>query len=147
VPVNKAQVVARVARETGLTQADVARALDAFLDTVVRALRKGEPVKLVDFGTFLVTRRRSRPGHNPRTGQPMRIAGRRWPRFSAGKGLRQAVAERRPRGGAAARLDEPAPPPEKPARSRTATAPAPATPPPEGAPAPARPSKARPTES
>ena len=96
---NKAQVVARVARETGLTRADVLRVLDAFLDTVVRALRKGEPVKLVDFGTFLVTRRRSRPGHNPHTGQPMRITGRRWPRFSAGKGLRQAVAERRPRPG------------------------------------------------
>jgi DNA-binding protein HU-beta len=140
---NKAQIVARVARETGLTQADVLRVLDALLDTVVRALRKGEPVKLVDFGTFLVTRRRSRPGHNPRTGQPMRIAGRRWPRFSAGKGLRQAVAERRPRGGAAASLDEPAPPPARPARSRTATVQTPGA---EGAPAPARPSGARPAE-
>jgi DNA-binding protein HU-beta len=94
---NKAQVVARVARDTGLSRADVLRVLDAFLDAVVRTLRKGEAVKLVDFGTFLVTRRRSRPGHNPRTGQPMRIPARRWPRFSAGKGLRQAVAERRPR--------------------------------------------------
>jgi DNA-binding protein HU-beta len=138
---NKAQVVARVARETGLTQADVLRVLDTLLDTVVRALRKGEPVKLVDFGTFLVTRRRSRPGHNPRTGLPMRIAGRRWPRFSAGKGLRQAVAERRPRGGAAASLDEPAPPVPKPSRSRAAAAPpAPAA----EDPAPARPAKARP---
>jgi DNA-binding protein HU-beta len=97
VHMNKEQVVARVARETGLTRADVLRVLDAFLGAVVRSLRKGEAVKLVDFGTFLVTRRRSRAGHNPRTGQPMRIPGRRWPRFSAGKGLRLAVAERRPR--------------------------------------------------
>ena len=108
---NKAQVVARVARETGLTRADVRRVFDAFLDTVVRALRKGEPVKLVDFGTFLVTRRRSRPGHNPHTGQPMRITGRRWPRFSAGKGLRQAVAEPRPRGRASAAATDTAEPP------------------------------------
>jgi DNA-binding protein HU-beta len=108
---NKAQVVARVAKETGLTRADVRRVFDAFLDTVVRALRKGEPVKLVDFGTFLVTRRRSRPGHNPHTGQPMRITGRRWPRFSAGKGLRQAVAEPRPRGRASAAATDTAEPP------------------------------------
>ena len=116
---NKAQVVARVARETGLTRADVLRVLDAFLDTVVRALRKGEPVKLVDFGTFLVTRRRSRPGHNPHTGQPMRITGRRWPRFSAGKGLRQAVAERRARAGTPAEAGE-IPAPTRPPRSRLA---------------------------
>lgn len=94
---NKAKVVARVARDTGLTKAEVSRVLDAFLEAVTRSLHKGEAVKLVDFGTFQVTRRRARLGHNPHTGQPMRIAGRRWPRFSPGKALRQAVAERRPR--------------------------------------------------
>lgn len=98
---NKEKVVARVARDTGITKADVTRVLDAFLQTVTRSLHKGEAVKLVDFGTFQVTRRRARPGHNPHTGQPMRIAGRRWPRFSPGKALRQAVAERRPRAPAA----------------------------------------------
>jgi DNA-binding protein HU-beta len=140
---NKAQLVARVARESGLTRADVLRVLDTVLATVVRALRKGEPVKIVDFGTFLVTRRRSRPGHNPHTGQPMRIVGRRWPRFSAGKGLRQAVAERRPRGGASASADEPAQPPARSPRSRPAVAAAAG--PPES-PAPARPSKNRPAD-
>lgn len=59
-------------------------------------------MKIVDFGTFQVTRRRTRPGHNPHTGQPMKIAGRRWPRFAAGRGLRRAVAEGRPRGAAPA---------------------------------------------
>ena len=98
---NKADLVSRVARETGLTKADVLRVLDTVIGTVARSLRKGEKVTLVDFGTFLVSRRRARVGHNPHTGQPMRIAGRRWPRFSAGKGLRQAVAERRPRATAA----------------------------------------------
>ncbi|MFN8093604.1 MAG: HU family DNA-binding protein [Vicinamibacteria bacterium] len=110
---NKAQVVARVARETGLTRADVLRVLDGFLETIVRALRKGEAVKIVDFGTFQVTRRRTRPGHNPHTGQPMKIAGRRWPRFAAGKGLRRAVAEGRPRGGAPAAAGPPAAPAAK----------------------------------
>jgi nucleoid DNA-binding protein len=89
--VNKAELVARVARETGLTKADVLRVLDAVLEQVARSLKKGEPVKLVDFGTFLVIRRKPRAAHNPATGQPMRVPGRRWPRFAAGKGLRKLV--------------------------------------------------------
>ncbi len=88
---NKAELVARIARETGLTKADVLRVLDAFLDGIARSLRRGERVTLVDFGTFLVTRRKARPGHNPYTGQAMRIAARKWPRFAAGKALRKLV--------------------------------------------------------
>lgn len=88
---NKAELVARVARDTGRTKTDVLRVLDAVLDQVARSLRRGEKVTLVDFGTFLVTRRRARPGFNPRTGEPMRITARRWPRFAAGKGLRESV--------------------------------------------------------
>jgi nucleoid DNA-binding protein len=88
---NKAQLVARVARDTGLTKADVLRVLDGILEQVSRSLKKGDSVKLVDFGTFLVTRRKPRAAHNPATGQPMRVPGRRWPRFSAGKGLRKLV--------------------------------------------------------
>lgn len=88
---NKGELVARVARDAGLTKADALRALDAVLDNVARSLKRGEKVTLVDFGTFLVTRRRARPGHNPHTGQAMRIAGRKWPRFAAGKALRRLV--------------------------------------------------------
>ncbi len=88
---NKAELVARVARETGFTKADVLRMLDATLDAVTRSLRTGERVTLVHFGTGLVTRRRARPGHNPHTGQAMRIAARKWPRFAAGKALRKQV--------------------------------------------------------
>ena len=88
---NKAELVARVARDTGLTKADVLRALDGVLEQVARCLKKGEPVKLVDFGTFLVIRRKPRAAHNPATGQPMRVPGRRWPRFAAGKGLKKLV--------------------------------------------------------
>jgi len=91
---NKAELVARVARDTGLTKADVRRALDGVLDQIGRSLRKGEPVKLVDFGTFLVSRRRARAAHNPHTGEAMKVPARRWPRFAAGRGLKALVRER-----------------------------------------------------
>jgi len=88
---NKADLVKRVARDTGLTKADVLRVLDAVLAQVTRALRRGDEVKLVDFGTFLVGRRRARAAHNPYTGTPMRVPARRWPRFSPGKKLRGLI--------------------------------------------------------
>ena len=88
---NKAQLVARVARDKGLTKADVLRALDGFLDQVARSLKRGEAVKLVDFGTFLVSRRRARAAHNPHTGQAMKVPARRWPRFAPGKALKKLV--------------------------------------------------------
>jgi len=96
---NKAELVARVARDTGLTKADVLRALDGVLDQVARSLKKGEPVKLVDFGTFLVSRRRARAAHNPHTGEAMRVPARRWPRFAPGKALKALVRERPERAG------------------------------------------------
>jgi DNA-binding protein HU-beta len=68
------------------------------LDTVGRSLRKGETVKLVDFGTFLVSRRKPRAAHNPHTGEAMKVPARRWPRFAAGKGLKALVRERRAAG-------------------------------------------------
>ncbi|HXK11692.1 MAG TPA: HU family DNA-binding protein [Vicinamibacteria bacterium] len=88
---NKAQLVARVARDTGLTKADVLRALDGFVEQVARSLKRGEAVKLVDFGTFLVSRRRARAAHNPHTGEAMRVPARRWPRFAPGKALKKVV--------------------------------------------------------
>jgi nucleoid DNA-binding protein len=96
---NKAELVARVARDTGLTKADVLRALDGVLEQVARSLKKGEPVKLVDFGTFLVSRRRARAAHNPHTGEAMRVPARRWPRFAPGKALKATVRERPERAG------------------------------------------------
>lgn len=95
---NKAELVARVARETGLARVEVVRVLDAVLETVGRTLKRGEPVKLVDFGTFRVTRRRARAAYDPHAGQPMRVPARRWPAFSAGKGLKAIVRERPERG-------------------------------------------------
>jgi len=88
---NKAQLVARIAKDTGLTKADTTRMLDAFLDVVTRTLRKGEKATLVGFGVFGVAKRRARTGRNPRTGAPIRIPARRLPRFIPGKALKAAV--------------------------------------------------------
>jgi len=88
---NRADVVGRVARDSGLTKADVDRVLGSLIENVSRSLKKGERVKLVGFGTFDVARRRARSVLNPRTGVPIRIPARRMPRFTPGKELRKLV--------------------------------------------------------
>jgi DNA-binding protein HU-beta len=88
---NKGELVARVAKDSGLTKADAGRALDAALDNVTKALKKGEKVTLVGFGTFGGSRRRARAGRNPQTGTPIKISARRVPKFTAGKELKDAV--------------------------------------------------------
>jgi DNA-binding protein HU-beta len=89
---NKAQIVARMAKDSGLTKADALRALDAFLENVTRSLKKGEKVTLVGFGTFVVGRRRARAGRNPQTGAPIKIPARRVPRFVVGKNLKDTIS-------------------------------------------------------
>jgi DNA-binding protein HU-beta len=88
---NRAEVVGRVAKDSGLTKADVDRVLGALIENVSRSLKKGEKVKLVGFGTFDVARRRARSVLNPRTGAAIRIPARRMPRFTPGKDLRRLV--------------------------------------------------------
>ncbi|HEY7510980.1 MAG TPA: HU family DNA-binding protein [Vicinamibacteria bacterium] len=88
---NRAEIVARMARDCGLTKADADRALGAFLDNVSRSLKRGEKVKLVGFGVFDVYRRKPRLGRDPYTGAPIKIPGRRVARFTAGKELKAAV--------------------------------------------------------
>jgi DNA-binding protein HU-beta len=88
---NKAEMIERIARETGLTKADSLRAVDAFLDNVTKALKKGDKVTLVGFGTFQAGRRQARSGRNPQTGAPIKIAARRVPKFAPGKELKDQV--------------------------------------------------------
>jgi DNA-binding protein HU-beta len=88
---NRAEVVGRVARDSGLTKADVDRVLGSLIENVSRSLKKGEKVKLVGFGTFDVARRRARSVLNPRTGAAIRIPARRMPRFTPGKELKRLV--------------------------------------------------------
>lgn len=88
---NKAELVARMSKDSGLTKADALRALDAFLDNVTEVLKKGRKVKLVGFGNFDTARRKARSGRNPQTGALLRIPARRKARFTAGKELKDAV--------------------------------------------------------
>lgn len=88
---NKAEIIARIARDAGLTKSDALKAVDALVDNVTKALKKGDKVTLVGFGTFAVSRRKARAGRNPQTGEPLRIPARRAPRFAAGKDLKEAV--------------------------------------------------------
>jgi DNA-binding protein HU-beta len=88
---NKAELIERVARDTGLTKADSLRVIDALLDNVTKSLRKGEKVTLVGFGSFQTARRKARTGRNPQTGTPIKIAARRVPKFVPGKELKEEV--------------------------------------------------------
>ncbi len=89
---NKEELVERIAQATGLSKKDANAALDAALDAIKTALRRGEKVTLVGFGTFQVRERKAREGRNPQTGEKIRIPARKVPAFSAGKELRTAVA-------------------------------------------------------
>jgi DNA-binding protein HU-beta len=87
----KAELVGRISKQSGLTKADSERALNAFVDTVKKTLKKGEAVSLVGFGTFTVTKRKARKGTNPQTGKGLKIPAARVPKFKPGKGLKDAV--------------------------------------------------------
>ncbi len=88
---NKTELVASIASESGLTKADAARALEATVSTITKALKGGDPVAIIGFGTFKVADRAARTGRNPQTGAEMQIPAARVPKFSAGKGLKEAV--------------------------------------------------------
>jgi len=89
--VNKNDLVAALADYAELSKADAARALDGVFDLITKALKKGDEVRLVGFGTFLVTRRAASDGRNPRTGEKIRIPASKQPKFRAGKGLKEAL--------------------------------------------------------
>ena len=74
-----------------MTKADATRALEATVDTIKQALKNGDSVALVGFGTFSVGKRAARTGRNPRTGQEIKIKAAKVPKFSAGKGLKDVL--------------------------------------------------------
>lgn len=88
---NKADFIGAVADASDLSKADAGRAIDAMIDVVKKALRKGDTVSLVGFGTFTVRKRAARTGRNPRTGQTIKIKASKNPTFKAGKALKDAV--------------------------------------------------------
>ncbi len=88
---SKQQLVEMIAEKAGLTKADAARALDATMESISEALKKGEKVSLVGFGTFATSERPAREGRNPRTGETVKIAARTAVTFKAGSKLKEAV--------------------------------------------------------
>ena len=92
---NKSQLIDAVASDSGLTKTDSARAIDSLLDTVTRALRKGDEVNITGFGKFSVIKRSARQGVNPRTGERVQISASKAPKFAAGASLKQAVSPKR----------------------------------------------------
>lgn len=88
---NKSELIDAIASAADLTKADAGRALDAVLDTVTNALKSGDQVTLVGFGTFLVKERAARTGRNPQTGKEIEIAASKVPSFKPGKAIKDAV--------------------------------------------------------
>ena len=88
---NKNDVVEHVANEAGLSKADATRAVDAFTGAISNALKSGDSVALVGFGTFEVRSRSARTGRNPQTGGTLEIPASKAPAFKPGKALKDAV--------------------------------------------------------
>ncbi len=89
--VNKSQLVDQIATDADISKAAAGRALDSFIDAVTSALKDGDSVALVGFGTFSVRERAARTGRNPQTGESIEIAAANIPSFKAGKALKDAV--------------------------------------------------------
>ena len=87
----KEDLIEKVASGVGLSKADASRVLNTMLDSIKAALKKGQKVTLVGFGSFSVSKRKARKGRNPRTGEVISIKATKVPRFSAGKTLKDSV--------------------------------------------------------
>ena len=88
---NKAEFVSAVADDAELSKADAGRAVDAMIGVITKALKKGDTITLVGFGTFSVRKRAARQGRNPQTGDTIKIKASKNPAFKAGKALKDAV--------------------------------------------------------
>jgi len=88
---NKTEFVASVAKAAGTTKAEVSKVLAAQIAVITKALKKGETVQIIGFGSYSVAKRAARKGRNPATGKEIKIPASRAPKFKAGKALRDAV--------------------------------------------------------
>ncbi len=87
----KAELVEKIAADSGLTKTDSEKALNAFISSVTNALQSGDSVTLVGFGTFSVSKRAAREGRNPQTGETLHIDEKTVPKFKPGANLKAAV--------------------------------------------------------
>ena len=88
---NKAELIAAVAAQTGETKKSAEATINAFVDTVTKSLKKGDKVQLVGFGSFEVRKRAARKGRNPQTKEEIKIPASKAPVFKAGKALKDVV--------------------------------------------------------
>ena len=88
---NKNDLISKVADSSGLSKADANNAVDAVIESIIGAMKSGDDVRLVGFGTFSVANRKASEGRNPRTGEKINIPATRQPKFKAGKGLKEAL--------------------------------------------------------
>ncbi len=88
---NKSELIEAIAQEADISKAAAGKALDGMMNAVTEALKKGDTVTLVGFGTFYVGERAARQGRNPKTGEPLTIAAAKTPKFRAGKALKDAL--------------------------------------------------------
>ena len=88
---NKNDLVVAVAEKADLSRVDAGKAVDGVFGAIEGALKSGDEVRLIGFGTFSVAERAASQGRNPRTGEPIQIKASKQPKFKAGKGLKDAV--------------------------------------------------------
>jgi DNA-binding protein HU-beta len=88
---NKEDLIEALTSSAGLTKADAGRVVDSVIDTITKALSKGEEVRLAGFGAFVVTKRAASTGRNPRTGETIQIPASKNPKFRAAKALKDTL--------------------------------------------------------
>ncbi len=88
---NKDDLIRKIASSIGVSKTDAAKSVDAIFSTITSTLKSGNEVRLVGFGTFLVTNRAATTGRNPRTGESIQIPAKKVPKFRAGKALKQSI--------------------------------------------------------
>jgi DNA-binding protein HU-beta len=87
----KTDLIEKMAKDAEISKAAAAKALDSFIDGVKKTVKKGDKVSMVGFGTFSIAKRAARKGRNPRTGETIKIKASKTPKFTAGKGFKDAV--------------------------------------------------------
>ena len=92
---NKQELIGQVADVSGLAKGDATKAVEAVFDVITTALKKGDEVRLVGFGTFSVSKRKASTGRNPRTGEAIKIPATKTVKFTAGKGFKDAVNKKK----------------------------------------------------
>jgi DNA-binding protein HU-beta len=87
----KAELIVNVANNAGIKKSIAEKAINAFMDNIIKALKNGDKVALTGFGTFTVTKRAARTGRNPKTGKEIKIPSCKIPKFKPGNKLREAI--------------------------------------------------------